>query len=155
MINYQNNCLTCKPWREDKEGIKLEIFCKICHMYIYCIISFYKQMYIKDIINMVGLLIGRWGTACLRCFLMSSHTSSIFLGGVFVLLCTAASKIHPPQVVPVLYPVAGAKSTGFAIHRGVPTHRTLEVERQRDRVQDRQRETKRDRERKRQKGGQA
>lgn len=36
------------------------------------------------------------------------------LGGVLVLLCTAATKVHPADVVPVLYPVAGSQSTGSA-----------------------------------------
>lgn len=36
------------------------------------------------------------------------------LGGVLVLLCTAASKVHPADVVSVLYPVAGSESTGSA-----------------------------------------
>lgn len=33
---------------------------------------------------------------------------------VLILLCTAASKVHPANVVPVLYPVAGSESTGSA-----------------------------------------
>lgn len=36
------------------------------------------------------------------------------LGGVLVLLCTAASKVHPAGVVSVHYPVAGSESTGSA-----------------------------------------
>lgn len=41
------------------------------------------------------------------------------LGGVFVLLCTATSKVHPAEVISVLYPVAGGESTGSA-HDGGP-----------------------------------
>lgn len=36
------------------------------------------------------------------------------LGGVFVLLCAASSKVHPAMVISVLYPVAGGETTGSA-----------------------------------------
>lgn len=36
------------------------------------------------------------------------------LGGVFVLLCTTPPKVHPAQVISVLYPVAGGETTGSA-----------------------------------------
>lgn len=40
------------------------------------------------------------------------------LGGVFVLLCTASSKVHPSVIISVLYPVAWGQSAGSACEGG-------------------------------------
>ncbi len=36
------------------------------------------------------------------------------LGGVLVLLCTASTKVHPAEVISVLYPVCGGQTAGSA-----------------------------------------
>lgn len=46
------------------------------------------------------------------------------LWGVLIFLCTAAPEIHPPQVVPICYPVVGTRSDTFAVCRRVSAHRT-------------------------------
>lgn len=48
---------------------------------------------------------------------------------VFVLLCAAAAKIHPTQVISVCYPMVGAQSDASAVRCGVPAHRTWEEKR--------------------------
>lgn len=47
-----------------------------------------------------------------------SESKPLPLGGVFVLLCTASSKVHPAHVVSVLYPVAGGWTAGSAAKGG-------------------------------------
>lgn len=36
------------------------------------------------------------------------------LGGILILLCTATSKVHPADVISVIYPMAGGESAGSA-----------------------------------------
>lgn len=48
---------------------------------------------------------------------------------VFVLLCAAAAKIHPTQVISVCYPMVGAQSDASVVRRGVPAHGTWEEKR--------------------------
>lgn len=102
-------------------------------MYI-ALLQFYKQMYNKYIIINRLVIVRQWG-ASLRGGVLSSFSrvpvrrsmSRDFpLRGVFVLLCTAATKIHPPQVVSVCYPVVGTQSAAFAVCCGVSAHRTWE-----------------------------
>lgn len=53
-------------------------------------------------------------------------TWTSLLRRVLVLLCAPAAEVHPPQVVPVCYPVVGTQSAASAVRRGVPAHRTWE-----------------------------
>lgn len=48
------------------------------------------------------------------CYSGFGEKQAMPLGGVFVLLCTASSKVHPAEVISVLYPVAGGQTTGSA-----------------------------------------
>lgn len=98
-------------------------------------LQFYKQMYNKYIINRL-LLWDSEEPACLFfVFFLSSFSCVTVRRGmsrdfplrrVLVLLCTAAAKIHPTQVVPVCYPVVGTQSVASAVCRGVSAHRTWE-----------------------------
>lgn len=65
--------------------------------------------------------------ACFCCFfpLFLSHEGA--LRRILVLLRAAAAEIHPPQVVPVCYPMVGAQADAFAVGCGVPAHGTWEV----------------------------
>lgn len=72
----------------------------------------------------------QWG-ASLRGFFPWDHTEGLramtsLLRRVLVLLCTAAAKIHPTQVVSVCYPVTGTQSVASAVCCGVSAHRTWE-----------------------------
>lgn len=76
--------------------------------------------------------------ACLCLFFFSVFPHVTMLGGrlrrVFVLLCAAAAKIHPTQVVPVCYPMVGAQSDASVVCRvcRVPAHGTWEEKQKSD-----------------------
>lgn len=56
------------------------------------------------------------------------------LGGVFILLGAASSKVHPAQVITVLCPVAGAQAAGSAGEGGSGLQRAWMTHRHRSRV---------------------
>ena len=51
-------------------------------------------------------------------FMAKKTNRAVPLGGVLVLLCAASPKVHPAEVVSVLYPVAGGQAAGSAAQGG-------------------------------------
>lgn len=89
------------------------------YIYIYCFISV-LQTHLHQIHHNKYSFWGQW----FFCFLiieMDLVVVRLFLWGVLlVLLCTAASEVHPAQVVSVLYLVAGTRTAGSAAQGRAP-----------------------------------
>lgn len=96
--------------------------------YVYCIITV-LQTNVQQIHHKWTLVWDSEEPACVafsRVTIRRGMSHDFPLRGVLVLLCTAAAKIHPTQVVPVCYPVAGSQSIASAVCCGVSAHRTWE-----------------------------
>lgn len=95
------------------------------NLYTYCIYiasyQFYKHIYIKYII--INIAFGGQWFFCFPILIIEMNLVVVrmFLWGVLlVLLCTAASEVHPAQIVSVLYLVAGTRTAGSAAQGRAP-----------------------------------